>query len=206
MDFKDIQSAWNNDKSDNVVLPANLEKLQSANMPLEKIRKNLKKDFLIHLFGVLFVGIFSLFIKFNPTYKLAFYIVYVFSFVITVYFLVKLYFFYKKINDIDISTKDNLYETYFEIRLFEEVYKLISYALMPSGLIYMILIPLGSKTEKVMKIVESFRYPDVLYVAGVVVFIAYLVSLWFLIQAHAEMFYGKYAKEVKRVIDELKEE
>ena len=43
MDFNDIQNAWNNDKSDNVVLPDNLEKIQTVNMPLERIRKNLQK-------------------------------------------------------------------------------------------------------------------------------------------------------------------
>ena len=44
MDFNDIQNAWNNEKAENVILPSNLEKIQSANTPLDKIRKNLKNE------------------------------------------------------------------------------------------------------------------------------------------------------------------
>jgi hypothetical protein len=43
MDFNDIQSAWDNDNNENVVLPNNLEKIQTANTPLDKIKKILKE-------------------------------------------------------------------------------------------------------------------------------------------------------------------
>jgi hypothetical protein len=42
MDFNDIQSAWDNDNNENVVLP-NLEKIQTANTPLIRL-KNLKNE------------------------------------------------------------------------------------------------------------------------------------------------------------------
>ena len=35
MDFNDIQSAWKNEKTENVSLPTHLDKIKSANMPLE---------------------------------------------------------------------------------------------------------------------------------------------------------------------------
>jgi hypothetical protein len=44
MDFNDIQSAWDNDNNENVVLPNNLEKIQTANTPLDKIKRNLKTN------------------------------------------------------------------------------------------------------------------------------------------------------------------
>jgi uncharacterized membrane protein YciS (DUF1049 family) len=87
-----------------------------------------------------------------------------------------------------------------------EVYKIISTVSIPFGFIYLIIIPLGSKTDKVIKIVESLKNPEFLYVGLIIVFVLWVISCWLLIKAHAEMFYGKYAKEVKRVIDELKEE
>ena len=42
MDFNDLQSAWKNENTENVKLPTQLEKINSANMPLEIIKKNLK--------------------------------------------------------------------------------------------------------------------------------------------------------------------
>jgi hypothetical protein len=46
MDFNDIQSAWddNNEKS-----PTNLEKIQTANTPLDKIKKILKRTYFSNL-------------------------------------------------------------------------------------------------------------------------------------------------------------
>ena len=52
MDFNDIQNAWNNEKTGNVVLPDNLEKIHSANTPLDKIRKNLRCEFLWQTFSI----------------------------------------------------------------------------------------------------------------------------------------------------------
>ena len=46
MDFNDIQSAWNNENTKNVVVPTQLEKVQKANTPLDKIKKNLKNEFI----------------------------------------------------------------------------------------------------------------------------------------------------------------
>jgi hypothetical protein len=205
MDFKDIQSAWNNDKSDNVVLPKNLEKLQSVNMPLSQIKKYLKRESYLQIL-IIVCGFVPVFVRFNPIYLFIFYLVYSISVIVSGYFLLKIFYFYKIVNNKRISTKDNLYETYYEIKLFMEVYKIISTVSIPFGFIYLIIIPLGSKTDKVIKIVESLKNPEFLYVGLIIVFVLWVISCWLLIKAHAEMFYGKYAKEVKRVIDELKEE
>lgn len=50
MDFDEIQKAWNNDKPENVIVPNNLEKIQSANTPLDKIKQNLKRNFITRLY------------------------------------------------------------------------------------------------------------------------------------------------------------
>ena len=70
----------------------------------------------------------------------------------------------------------------------------------------MIIIPLGSKTEKVMKIVEGIQNPEILFIGLIIGFVLWSTGCWCLINAHAELFYGKYAKEISKVIDELKEE
>ena len=117
MDFNDIQSAWNNDKSEDVVLPTNLEKLQSVNTPLDKIRKNLKKEFVYQIMSIVFLGFIPVLYKFSPLVITAFYGLYALFLVICVYFLAKLFLFYKRLNTANTNTKDNLYDTYFDIRL-----------------------------------------------------------------------------------------
>jgi hypothetical protein len=53
MDFNDIQSAWDNDNNENVVLPNNLEKIQTANTPLDKIKKILKRTYFSNLNSII---------------------------------------------------------------------------------------------------------------------------------------------------------
>jgi hypothetical protein len=205
MDFNDIQNAWNNENTGEIRVPNHLEKIQSASMPLTHIKKGLKREAYLQIL-ILLCGLVPVFIKFNLNYLVLFYLVYFISVLVSTYFLIKIKDFYKIVNNKNISTKDNLYETYYEIKLFMEVYKIISTVSIPFGFIYMILIPLGSKTEKIIKIVEGMQSPEILFVGLIIGFVLWLTGCWFLIKAHAELFYGKYAKEIKKVIDELKEE
>ena len=205
MDFNNIQNAWNSEKIGEIMIPNHLEKIQSASMPLTHIKKNLKSESYLQIL-FLVCGLVPVFIKFNLNYLMLFYVVYFISVMVSSYFLIKIKDFYKIVNNKNSSTKDNLYETYYEIKLFTEVYKIISIVSIPFGFIYMIIIPLGSKTEKVMKIVEGIQNPELLFIGLIIGFVMWSTGCWFLIKAHAELFYGKYAKEIKKVIDELKEE
>ena len=56
MDFNDIQSAWKNENTENVTLPTHLDKINSANMPLEKIKKNFRKEFFYQIIAIIFIG------------------------------------------------------------------------------------------------------------------------------------------------------
>lgn len=205
MDFNDIQNAWNSEKTGEIIIPNHLEKIQSASMPLTQIKKSLKRESYLQILFLVF-GLIPVFIKFNLNYLMLFYVVYFISIMVSSYFLIKIKDLYKIVNNKNISTKDNLYETYYEIKLFTEVYKIISIVSIPFGFIYMIIIPLGSKTEKVMKIVEGIQNPEILFIGLIIGFVVWSMGCWFLIKAHAEIFYGKYAKEIRKVIDELKEE
>ena len=205
MDFDDIQNAWNSEKTGEIMIPNHVEKIQSAGMPLTHIKKSLKSESYLQIF-FLVCGLVPVFIKFNMNYLMLFYVVYFISVMVSGYFLIKIKDFYKIVNNKNISTKDNLYETYYEIKLFTEVYKIISIVSIPFGFIYMIIIPLGSKTEKIMKIVEGIQNPEILFIGLIIGFVMWSTGCWFLIKAHAELFYGKYSKEIRKVIDELKEE
>ena len=60
MDFNDIQNAWNNEKTDNVVIPDNLEKIQLVNTPLDKIKRNLKREFKYQIVCIALLGFIPL--------------------------------------------------------------------------------------------------------------------------------------------------
>ncbi len=204
MDFNDIQNAWNNEKPENVILPKNLEKIQSANTPLDKIRKNLKIEFIYQIISITLIGIVPLLFGFSPKMTFFYYLLFSLFVAVCVYYLTKLYFFYKRLNKITLTTKDSLYETYFDIRLNMELYKTFGFALTPFLVLYL----LGFYYYKFSKIPGfydlDFSNSELIGFFLIVVFV--VLSMGISLEWWVHHFYGKFAKEIKKVIDELKEE
>jgi hypothetical protein len=201
MDFNDIQSAWNNENTKNVVVPTQLEKVQQANTPLDKIKKNLKNEFIYQIVSIVLIG-FAPYLNGFPEQAITpFYLLFSLFVAVSAYYLIKLFIFYKRLNKTALNTKDNLYETYFDIRLNMELYKTFGFALTP----FMILFLVG---------VLYFTLPngETLFTDStnsIALFVSVLFSMLFMgaaLEWWVHFFYGKYAKEIRTVLDELKEE
>ncbi|WP_318642309.1 hypothetical protein [Flavobacterium ardleyense] len=201
MDFNDIQNMWNNDKADDVALPDNLEKIKAANTPLDKIRKNLKSEFIYQIISIFIIGLAPLVYNFSDKSIVPFYLLYSMFTAVCVYFLIRLFIFYKRLNNITLKTKDSLYETYFDIRLNMELYKTFGFALTP----FLVLFLLG---------LAYFRVPNLditelstRMLLGLVLLAAFSILLMgLMLEWWVHYFYGKYAKEIRKVLDELKED
>lgn len=204
MDFNDIQSAWNNDKPKNVVLPANLEKLKSANLPLDKIRKNLKNEFIYQIISIVIIGLLPFIYDFPANVIAPFYLLFSIFVAVCIYYLVKLYLFYKRLNSISLNTKDSLYETYFDIRLNMELYKTFGFALTPFVILFLVGFLYHVLSKKAEIVISNLSNSDLgaffVIVAMSILFMGLALEWW------VRHFYGKYADEIKKVIDELKEE
>ena len=201
MDFNDIQSAWNNENTKNVVVPTQLEKVQQANTPLDKIKKNLKNEFIYQIVSIVVVG-FAPYLNGFPEQAITpFYLLFSLFVAVSAYYLIKLFVFYKRLNKTALNTKDNLYETYFDIRLNMELYKTFGFALTP----FMILFLVGVLYFKLPNAATLFTDST----NSIVLFVSVLFSMLFMGVASewwVHFFYGKYAKEIRTVLDELKEE
>ena len=201
MDFNDIQSAWNNENTKNVVVPTQLEKVQQANTPLDKIRKNLKNEFIYQIVSIVVVG-FAPYLNGFPEQAITpFYLLFSLFVAVSAYYLIKLFVFYKRLNKTALNTKDNLYDTYFDIRLNMELYKTFGFALMP----FMILFLVGVLYFKLPNGATFFTDST----NSITLFLSVLFSMLFMgiaLEWWVHFFYGKYAKEIRTVLDELKEE
>jgi hypothetical protein len=204
MDFNDIQNAWNNEKSENIILPNNLEKIESANTPLDKIRKNLKKELIYQSVSVLFIGFVPYLYAFPEKWIAPFYLFFSIFVAVCVYYLVKLYLFYKRLNKITLSTKDSLYETYFDVRLNMELYKTFGFALTPFIVLFLIGFLYNEFSKQPGFQITDFNNSQLISVFTVVAFS--ILSMGLALEWWVHYFYGKYAKEIKKVIDQLKEE
>jgi hypothetical protein len=203
MDFNDIQSAWDNDKSDNVELPNNLEKLKSVNMPVDKIRKNLRFELVVQTIAMICFGFTPAIDKFPANMIVPFYLIYSIMVAISIYYLGKLFFFYNRLNKTVLNTKDSLYETYFDIRLNMELYKTFTFSLLPFFILYFV----GYIYYKIPKFADlltgQMQQNKLLILLLILIFTIIVIGL--ATELWVQSLYGKYAKQIRKVLDELKE-
>lgn len=204
MDFNDIQNAWNKDSTENVVLPDNLDKIQTANTPLDKIRKNLKNEFIYQTLSIIFIGLIPLVHEFPAQTIVPFYLLFSVFVAVCAYYLIRLFLFYKRLSKITLKTKDSLYETYFDIRLNMELYKTFGFALTPFLVLYLvgfIYYQLSTKAN-----FEISSVSDSVLIGMFAFIIISILGFGLLLEWWVYHFYGKYAKEIRKVLDQLKEE
>ena len=201
MDFNDIQSAWDNDNNENVVLPNNLEKIQTANTPLDKIKKNLKNELVFQSLTVLLSGFGPVMHGFPVKWITPFYFVYSMFAAVSIYYLIRLFLFYKRLSKTTLNTKDSLYETYFDVRLNMELYKTFTFALTPFMVMFLLGFALYAKPDlKIAELNNTVLITTLIIISSAILFVGLMTEWW------VQHYYGKYAKEIKKVIDELKEE
>lgn len=203
MDFNDIQNAWKNDTNENVKLPVSLEKIQSANTPLDRIRKNLKNEFFYQVISIVLIGFAPLIKDFPQTMVKPFYLLFSMFVAVSIYYLVKLFFFYKRLNAVSLNTKDSLYETYFDIRLNMELYKTFGFALTPFMVLFIVGVgyyEVSKNQDVVLSNLQNSHFIGLFIVVTIFILFMGLALEWWV-----QYFYGKYAKEIRKVIDELKE-
>jgi hypothetical protein len=201
MDFNDIQSAWDNDNNENIVLPNNLEKIQTANTPLDKIKKNLKNELIFQSLTVLLSGFAPVMQGFPVSWITPFYFVYSMFAAVSIYYLIRLFLFYKRLSKTTLNTKDSLYETYFDVRLNMELYKTFTFALTPFMVMFLLGFALFAKPDlKIAELDNTVLITTLIIISSAILFVGLMTEWW------VQHYYGKYAKEIKKVIDELKEE
>jgi hypothetical protein len=201
MDFNDMQNAWNTENTDKVVVPANLEKIQSANTPLDKIKQNLKNELKFQTLTVVLIGFAPAIHGFPVNWLVPFYFVYSMFAAVSIYYLIRLFFFYRRLGKVSLNTKDSLYETYFDVRLNMELYKTFTFALTPFMVLFLLGFAMYSKPDLQLSGLDNSVLISVLVIISATILFIGLVTEWWV-----EHYYGKYAKEIRKLIDELKED
>ncbi len=204
MDFNDIQNAWKNENTENVNVPKDLEKMQSVNMPLDRIRKNLRNELFVQILTLVAIGLLPLNSGFPDKLLLPYYFIFAIAMAISIYYLGQLFLFYKRLNTVALATKDSLYETYYDVRLNMQLYKTFTFALAPFLMIYFVGY-IFYKDPSAIQILNGNFQSEKLMIT-IALFVATILAIGLVTEWWVNFFYGKYAKEIKKVIDELKEE
>lgn len=206
MNFDDIKDAWNNDaENEKLHVPASIDQLKSAQLPIEKLRKGMKGEMYVQLFSLLIIGLVPQIIFLSPVFVVPFYTLYVAMLGVSLYYFFKLYVFYKSSGAVTLTSKESLYELYYEARLSIEMYKSCTYVLCPFVLVMGALLFLSHRGV-VLANVKGFSMTNeglALILSSALVtslFSAFLVTEYWV-----KYSYGKYIRQIKSLLDEIKE-
>lgn len=204
MNFDDIKSAWDNESGNEMEIPKSVKLLKQAQHPLTRIRRNMRNEFYAQLAAMVYFGFLPQIYQMNAKLYLTFYLLYAFMVAISIYYLVKFYNFFQHTSNIDLNTKDSLYELYYDLSLNMEMYKSFTFIITPFAIAIMLLasyegsdIAYNISTDGLSSITIL---PLTLTTIFIIVFIVYGTRWW------VNHFYGAYGRVLKALIDEMKEE
>jgi hypothetical protein len=206
MNFDDLKSAWNKESSTNITVPNKIEELKRAELPLDKIKRNMRIEFVAQIAAVVLLGFFPQIFNFKPTLHIPFYAVYILLVMTSIYFFTRFYFFYKRISNVSLNTKDALYELNYDIRLNMELYKLFCYMMFPFIFVQVSVYVINNKYDRFIKLIETGVSSSTFYLYFIVATIITFAFLHLCAISWLKSYYSKYAIEIESLLKELKEE
>lgn len=205
MNFDDIKSAWGKDAGSNIKVPTSIEGLKKAELPVDQIKRNMRREFVVQALSVVFIAFVPQLYKLKPVLLLPFHIIYLLFAITCIYFFVRFYAFYKRMGAASLTTKDALYEVNYDVRLNMELYKMFSYMLFPFALMMMGIIMINAKYEDFVELLQSGATQTIYLYVGLIVLTTYAL-LHFATIYWLKTYYLNYAKEIERILKSLKEE
>jgi hypothetical protein len=207
MNFDDLQQQWKDEPSDNVQIPTEIDVLRKAITPIDKLRKKMKRDFII-LYIVLFgVGFGVTYLDMSFEKKIMFCIF--FSIIITFnsYYSLKFFKFYKTLNTMNLSSRKNLERIYTDFRININLYKSQNFHIIYGNTMLMLFnMFVGTGERRIIFINEmaNKNYQNILIVITIMIatpILAFISSEWY----GGTRDYKEHFSNIEKLIDELDE-
>jgi len=201
MNFDQLKEQWNKEDSD-VHIPDTIEQLKESKHPVEKIQKNMKREFPMQILAIILIAFFPLQFKFPSSQYIIYYVSYTMMVVISSYYLLGFYKFYKQTELYTGNTKNSLWKIYHELRLNMERYQSFGFLLLPHFLVTMGLFIYNTMEEQGKSLTElSASHQQALIIAVLIGTLAVITSivLW------TKYVYGRSAKQLENILNEMDE-
>lgn len=197
MNIDDLKNTWNEDTAENTP-KINTEQRKKLNLPLEKIRANMRMEFWSTNLLLLFVLIAIWFLDNIPfRYKLYIEILVVAMSIVTYFFFSKFFKLYQEISKPALETLDALKDLQHQFNLNKQYYLSFYISFIPFLVGEMIIIMEALPYSK--------QFPDatfaIIFTGSIVLGLFFMFAIgkfWF------NYLYGKHIKNIEKLIEELK--
>lgn len=173
----------------------------AVHQPLSRIRKNMREEGGLQVIGLCFLAVLPRFFTLSPMATAGYYSLYAVLVAICGYYLYKFYRFYQHLSTADLSTREHLYSTYYEIRVHIEMYRSYTYIILVMMFGFATLYGLTDAPFLLERIGEKLQVNPVLVIAAV--FVAIVTLLAVATECTLESQYGKYLKEIRQQLSDL---
>ncbi|PWN66900.1 hypothetical protein C1631_019470 [Chryseobacterium phosphatilyticum] len=201
MNFDQLKEQWNNEDS-NLNIPDNIKQLKESKHPVEKIQKTMKKEFPMQILAVILIAFFPFIFKFSASLYTIYYTSYAILVVVSSYYLLGFYKFYKQTELYTGNTKNSLWKIYHELRLNMERYQSFGFLLLPHLLITIgleICNALEKKGKSLFDLTNTYQQSIVLIVLITTIVYVAAIVLW------TKYFYGNQAQQLENILNEMDE-
>ncbi len=206
MNFDNLKDAWVNDKMEDLHLSMRNVPVGQTSSAVSKIRKNMKKEFILRIAVFILLVLFLLGSSKNA---LSVFLVSIAIFLLllqTVYYFFRFYLFYKVTGRYDLSIKKSIYRIIYELELNIEIYRIFNYCALPLIILIIIagcmdltaIIPQKVAGESIVKYTSLFFIFILMIVLQIIAF--------FLLNLHIRLQYGRHLAELKKVMEDLEME
>lgn len=207
MNFEDIKQKMDMQNMDDLVIPNRIKALKKTQLPIQKIRRNIKSELITQIAIILFLFAIPHFIEINPVARGMYFILVFITSMITTTYLIRMNDFMKQTSKLSLSTKEVLLKTVFELRLTLEVYKtaIISGSLLLPVIAFLLIKGRKSVDESAFLAIITFDIPFekiILYIIGYVLIavLIFIITGWW-----SDALYGTYAKDLKNTLEKMED-
>ena len=198
MNIDELKNAWNDDVSDETP-EISIEQNNKINLPLEKIRKNMRMEFWSTI-GILLFGFAVVWIPVpEAPFKFKFYLtVLLFSMVIVIsFFFSKFFKLYKDISSPMMKTYDSLKDLKYQFDLNKQYYLSFMLSFVPFLVCELIIV--------IEFLPHRTRLTDLQVATTIISMLAVgLFGLLLIGKYWYRVFYGKYVKQIEDLLTEIK--
>lgn len=205
MNIDDLKDAWNNDEPQGMRLPADTQTLGKTNSVIDKVRSNMKSEFIATIVAYPFL-LWYLICYHRPSFFFNLAIILFFTILIlNAYFYARFYVFYKSIAKYDFNIRESIRKITYELELYTEIYKTYNFCVTPLAIL---LVAALFGSQSVSKYILQALTSDAFLSSGgmlwfvlsaiVTVVITYAIHVYYI-----KSLYGKHIAELKQIIDDL---
>jgi hypothetical protein len=208
MNIDDLKDAWNSDEPQGMHLPDNTQALGKTNSVIDKVRKNMKSEFIASILAYP-VLLWYLIAHQQSSFFFNIAVILFFTiFTLNTYYYIRFYAFYRSIARYDFNIRESIRKITYELELNSEIYKTYNFCVTPLAILLIGALFCSRDFSKyVLQVLTSDAFLSqgglwwMIFTSIATIGITYGIHEYYI-----RSLYGKHIDELKMIINDLGDE